>query len=57
MSAKVAKYGFRSLIDLARAAPVVVGRHGRPVVVEMPVEELEKLTGDTVSPSQEKDED
>ena len=54
MSAKVAKDGFRSLIDLARAAPAVVDRHGRPIVVEMAVEELEKLTGDMVSPSQEK---
>ena len=25
----------------------MVDRHGRPVVVEMPVEEFEKLTGDS----------
>ena len=37
--------------------PAVVDGHGRPVVVEMLVEELEKLTGDTASPSQNKGED
>jgi prevent-host-death family protein len=39
MSAKEAKYGFGRLIDLARAAPVLVAKHGRPVVVVMSVEE------------------
>lgn len=43
MSAKEAKYGFGRLIDLARAAPVLVAKHGRPVVVVMAVEEYEKL--------------
>lgn len=43
MSAKEAKYGFGRLIDLARAAPVLVAKHGRPVVVVMSVEEYEKL--------------
>ncbi|WP_230163707.1 type II toxin-antitoxin system Phd/YefM family antitoxin [Roseomonas sp. CECT 9278] len=43
MSAKEAKYGFGRLIDLARAAPVLVAKHGRPVVVVMSVEEYTKL--------------
>jgi len=43
MSAKEAKYGFGRLIDLARAEPVLVAKHGRPVVVVMSVEEYERL--------------
>ncbi len=43
MSAKDAKYGFGRLIDLARSEPVVVEKHGRPVVVVMAVEEFERL--------------
>jgi prevent-host-death family protein len=43
MTAKDAKYGFGRLIDLARAAPVTVEKHGRPVVVVMAVEEFERL--------------
>ena len=38
-----ANYGFGRLIDLARAAPVAVAKHGRPVVVVMAVEEFERL--------------
>ena len=37
------KYGFGRLIDLARAEPVAVAKHGRPVVVVMAVEEYERL--------------
>lgn len=44
ISAKDAKYGFGRLIDLARAEPVLVAKHGRPVVVVMSVEEYERLT-------------
>ncbi len=40
---KDAKYGFGRLIDLARAKPVTVGKHGRPVVVVMAVEEFDRL--------------
>lgn len=47
MSAKDAKYGFGRLIDLARAEPVIVEKHGRPVVVVMAVEEYERLSGRT----------
>jgi prevent-host-death family protein len=43
ISAKDAKYGFGRLIDLARAAPVTVEKHGRPVVVVMAIEEYERL--------------
>ena len=41
LSAKDATYVFCRLIDLARAEPVVVAKHGRPVVVVM--EEYERL--------------
>lgn len=43
LSAREAKYGFGRLIDLARAAPVAVAKHGRPVVVVLAVEEFERL--------------
>jgi prevent-host-death family protein len=43
ISAKNAKYGFGRLIDLARAEPVTVEKHGRPVVVVLAVEEYERL--------------
>jgi prevent-host-death family protein len=42
LSAKDAKYGFGRLIDLARAEPVAVAKHGRPVVV-LAIEEYERL--------------
>jgi len=45
LSAKDAKYGFGRLIDLARAEPVAVAKHGRPVVVVMAIEEYERLRG------------
>ena len=34
LTAKGAKYSFGLLIDLARAEPVTVAKHGRPVVVQ-----------------------
>jgi len=43
LSAKEAKYEFGRLLDLARAAPVTVLKHGRPVVVVMAIEEFERL--------------
>jgi prevent-host-death family protein len=43
LSAKDAKYGFGRLIDLARAEPVAVSKHGRTVVVVLSIEEYEKL--------------
>ncbi len=35
LTARDATYGFSRLIDLARAEPVAVAKHGRPVVVVM----------------------
>jgi|AntAceMinimDraft_1070359.scaffolds.fasta_scaffold08179_4 prevent-host-death family protein len=45
MSAREAKHHFGQLLDDARAAPVLVEKHGRPVVVVLAVEEYERLTG------------
>ena len=39
LTAKDAKYGFGGLIDPDLADPVVIAKHGRPVVVVMAVEE------------------
>ncbi len=43
MSAKDAKNSFGLLLDYARAAPVQVEKHGRPVVVVISVEEFQRL--------------
>lgn len=43
MSAKDAKNAFGMMIDLARAEPVTIEKHGRPVVVVLSVEEFERL--------------
>lgn len=43
MSAKDAKNAFGLLLDTARAEPVTIEKHGRPVVVVMSVEEFERL--------------
>lgn len=43
LTAKEAKYSFGRLIDVARAEPVAVAKHGRPVVVVMAVEEYERV--------------
>lgn len=51
MSAKEAKYGFGRLIDLARAEPIVVEKHGRPVVVVLAIEEYERLRGSANGPA------
>ena len=55
LSAKDAKYGFGRLIDLARAEPVVVTKHGRPVVVVLSVEEYDRLKALESVSSGEKD--
>ncbi len=44
ISAKYAKYNFGRLIDTARAEPVTIEKHGRPVVVVLAIEEYERLT-------------
>lgn len=54
LSAKDAKYGFGRLIDVARSEPVVIAKHGRPVVVVVAVEEYERLTGTSVVAVSEK---
>lgn len=45
MSARDAKNGFGRLIDLARAGPVAIEKHGRAVVVVVALEEYERLIG------------
>ena len=50
-TAKDAKYGFGPLIDFARAEPVMIAKHGRPVVVVMVVEEYERLKALTDNPA------
>ena len=49
MSAKDAKNTFGLLVDKARAEPVTVEKHGRPVVVVMSVEEFERLSASSLS--------
>lgn len=43
MSARDAKNSFGKLIDLARAEPVAIEKHGRAVVVVLSVEAYERL--------------
>lgn len=43
LAAKDAKYNFATLIDIARAEPVTVEKHGRAVVVVLAVEEYDRL--------------
>lgn len=45
MSAKDAKNGFGLLLDTARAEPVTIEKHGRPVVVVLSIEEFERIRG------------
>ena len=49
LSAKDAKYNFGKMIDLARAQPVVIEKHGRPVMVVKAVEDCERLTSKDIS--------
>ncbi|UWQ25382.1 type II toxin-antitoxin system Phd/YefM family antitoxin [Leisingera aquaemixtae] len=44
LSARDAKNGFGSLIDTALQQPVLIEKHGRPVVVVLAVEEYERIT-------------
>ena len=48
MSAKDAKNEFGLLLDTARAEPVTIEKHGRPVVVVLAVEEFGRLTAGQV---------
>lgn len=44
LSARDAKNGFGNLIDTARQQPVLIEKHGRPVVVVLAVEEYDRIT-------------
>jgi len=57
MSAKEAKNGFGLLLDTARAEPVVIEKHGRPVVVVLSVEQYRRLTDDDTAGTGEMFED
>lgn len=46
MSAKDAKNAFGLLLDTARAEPVTIEKHGRPVVVVVSIEEFERLSAE-----------
>lgn len=50
MSAREAKNGFGRLIDLARAEPVAIEKHGRAVVVVVALEEYERLVQGKATP-------
>ena len=49
IAAGKAKNGFGLLIDTARAEPVTIQKHGRPVAVVLSVEEYERLTARTLA--------
>jgi prevent-host-death family protein len=53
MSAKEAKNAFGLLMDMARAEPVVIAKHGRPVVVVLSIEQFELLKGRRAARSRE----
>ena len=43
MSAKAVKSGFGLLLNTARARPVTIEKHGRPMIVILSTEEYERL--------------
>ncbi len=49
LSAKDAKYNSGRMIDTVRSEPIVIEKHGRPVVVVVAVEEYERLTSKDIS--------
>ncbi len=51
MSAREAKNAFGLLIDVARAEPVRIEKHGRGVVMVISVEEYERLNGGAAPPA------
>lgn len=53
IAARDAKNGFGHLIDLARAEPVMIEKHGRPVVVVLSVEEFKRLKGQAANGKKE----
>lgn len=48
LSARDAKNGFGNLIDTARQQPVLIEKHGRPVVVVLAVEEYDRITKEEI---------
>lgn len=51
MSAREAKNAFGLMIDMARAEPVRIEKHGRGVVMVISVEEYERLNGGAAPPT------
>jgi prevent-host-death family protein len=51
MSARSAKNSFGKLIDMARAEPVAIEKHGRAVVVVLSIERYEQLQVDQADAS------
>jgi prevent-host-death family protein len=54
MPARKAKNAFGLLIDTARAEPVTIEKHGRPVAVVLSIEEYERLNGRADGPGSER---
>ena len=52
MSARDAKNSFGKLIDMARAEPVAIEKHGRTVVVVLSIESYEMLRAAEGAPSE-----
>ncbi|MBE7183860.1 MAG: type II toxin-antitoxin system Phd/YefM family antitoxin [Methylobacterium mesophilicum] len=53
IAAREAKNSFGRLIDMARAEPVAIEKHGRAVVVVIAFEEYERLAGRDVARGQD----
>jgi len=56
LSARDAKNGFGNLIDTARQQPVLIEKHGRPVVVVLAVEEYDRITKENLHSSDDRSE-
>jgi len=56
LSARDAKNGFGNLIDTARQQPVLIEKHGRPVVVVLAVEEYDRITKNNLNSIKTKNE-
>ena len=54
MSARDAKNSFGKLIDIARAEPVAIEKHGRAVVVVLSIESYERLRAGREAPARTK---
>lgn len=48
LSARDVKNGFGNLIDTARQQPVLIEKHGRPVVVVLAVGEYDRITKEEI---------